>query len=146
MLSKLLVTSAFVLSSTVSYSATKEDAVKMVKSAVDFAKKNGKPALLKEVCNDNPMFKQGTVYIWVGNANYVTLAHASIPKMQGVDGKLFKDSNGVKFVVEAIDMAVKNGSGWTKYRFMNPATNTIQNKVVYSEKLDDIVIVSGVYE
>lgn len=66
--------------------------------------------------------------------------------MQGVDGKLFKDANGVKFVVEAIDIALKNGSGWTKYRFMNPATNKIRDKVVYSEKFEDIVIVRGVYE
>lgn len=38
------------------------------------------------------------------------------------------------------------GKGWLDYKWLNPATSTMEQKSTYVEKLDDMVIGCGIYK
>jgi signal transduction histidine kinase len=60
------------------------------------------------------------------------------PKPAGEGKNLLnvKDADGKELVREMIDLAKTQGSGWTEYRWMNPATQKIQKKKTFVKAVD----------
>ncbi len=126
---------------------SKQQVVAFVKSAVDYAKKNGKDMALKEFMNRQGMFFKGELYIYSLDFNGECLAHGGQSQYVGKNIMDLKDSNGVLIVQELIKSAGNNG-GWVKYMCPNPKhANDIEPKLSYVEKVDETWFLgSGMYE
>jgi signal transduction histidine kinase len=56
-----------------------------------------------------------------------------------------KYSDGSSFIREIVEVANTKGSGFVDYKWYNPVTKEDLVKHVYFEKVDDVIISSGVY-
>jgi cytochrome c len=63
----------------------------------------------------------------------------------GRDFTKIRDPHGRLFAVDIVNDAKANGSGWITYKWEHPTTKRWAPKTVYFEKVDDVVICSGVY-
>ena len=126
-------------------SPSKEDAVKLVQSAVAFYKANGLEKALDEFPNPKGQFNQGELYIFAYDLNATMLAHPNA-KLVGQNMLDLPDNNGKKYRKEIAAKAAKDGKGWTDYQYQNPKTKEIEEKTTYFEKVDDLIICCGVYK
>lgn len=121
------------------------DATAMVKKAVSYVREQGKDKALAEFNNPGGMFKKGELYIFVTDLQGRMLANGANAKLVGKDLIDLKDSDGKPFVKDYIEVARNKGSGWSDYKWVNPATKAIELKSTYVEKIDDLVIGCGIY-
>jgi hypothetical protein len=123
-----------------------ETLVAFVESAVAYAHANGKEKALAEFSNPNGSFVQGELYIYAYDFNNVALAHPVNPEKIGVSRMDELDAFGNPYTRQFID-AAKNGSGFVRFYYINPAHNrTVESKLGYVMKVDeDWWLGSGVY-
>lgn len=125
--------------------ATKEQAVAMVKDAVATIGSEGAEKAYAEI-NKGGKFHNGELYVIVQSFDGVTLAHAVNPKLLGKHMLEQQDVDGKFFVKERVELARKEPSFWTVYKFTNPATKKIEVKDMYCEGLKETVVCAGVYK
>lgn len=136
-----------VCSASLAFSATtKADAEGMVKKAIAFVKEKGKDKGFAEISNPKGKFVKEDIYVTVYDMNGKCLAHGSNAKMIGKDLIGMKDTDGVAYVKERVDIAKSKGKGWQDYKFNNPVTKKIEPKTVYVEKYEDVIFAAGVYK
>ncbi len=124
--------------------STKEDAVAMVKNAVNVIKTQGPEKAYAEF-NNGGQYAKGELYVMVRTLDGVVLAHATNPKLVGknlidqhdVDGKYFSRDLG--------ELGRKQASFWYDFKFVNPETKKIQTKDMYCESLNQTIVCTGVY-
>ena len=77
---------------------------------------------------------------------YVTLAHPTVPTLEGKNNKDLTDPNGVKIIQELYEVA-KEGGGITSYVYYKPSRNREVEKYGYSDTLEgsDWWIGTGLY-
>jgi cytochrome c len=138
----LLVLGGFVLAAT---SATKDDAVSMVKKAVATIKNEGRDKAYAEIDDPKGPFVYRDLYITVVNMDGLVLAHGADKTRIGTNQLKDKDPDGKEFVKERIDLAKAEPSFWQSYKFMNPVTKQVEPKQMYCERLNDTVVCGGVY-
>lgn len=120
----------------------KDAAVKQVKAAIEFAKANGKDAVISAINSDK--FHDGELYVTVYDLTGTCLAHIK-PEFVGQNQLNRKDPAGVAYIKERIDGVKAKNSIWTKYKFMNPVTKKLEDKEMYSELSDDLIYSAGAY-
>ena len=125
--------------------ATPQDAEAWVKKAVEYYKANGKEKALAEFNNPSGQFKKGDLYIYVLDMNGKMLAHPNA-QLCGQDFMVKKDADGKLFAADMVKMAKEKGSGWVDYKWENPTTKKVEAKIVYFEKVDDLIIAAGAYK
>lgn len=120
--------------------------VSFVESAVAYAKTNGREKALAEFNNPNGLFVWGELYIFAYDFNGTTLAHPFNPEKIGVNRLNETDTQGGFFIRNLRD-AARNGSGFSRYYYTNPAhNNSVESKLGYVEKVDDgWFLGSGIY-
>lgn len=123
-----------------------EDAKHWIERAVAFYKASGKRIALAEYTNPNGQFVQDEMYIYALNPRGTMLAHGVNEKFVGEEFIDIKDYDGKSFIREIVDTANKEGNGWVEYLWYNPMTKELLPKSVYFEKVDDLIICSGVYK
>ena len=123
-----------------------EDAKRWVEKAVAFYKASGKRIALAEYTNPNGEFVQDEMYLYVLNTKGTILAHGVNEKFLGEDFFEVQDYDGKHFIKEIIDRANKEGSGWIEYTWPNPVTKEVVLKTAYFEKVDELIICSGIYK
>lgn len=126
--------------------AAPEEAVALVKEAVQLVKKDGKDKAFAELGNLNGRFVRGELYVVVTTLDGVVLAHGGNPRLVGKSLLEIKDTDGKYFVKEQISVARTKGSGWVDFRWLHPVTKVIEPKSAYVEKVDDILVASGIYK
>ena len=126
--------------------ATKDEAVAMVKKAIAYMKSNGKDKLITEVNAKNPLFVDRDLYIYLSADKGQVVAHAMNPKLVGRDLSQLKDADGKNFVAEMVKVADSGKPGWVEYRWPNPVTKQVEDKVTYVEKVDGLTFCAGVYK
>lgn len=119
--------------------ATEEDAVQMVETAGELIEAMGDDALSaisdpSGRCCD----KERNLYVFVYSDDVVLLAHSLRHDVIGVSFSRNPDDYGNEPVsVNASNMivgkAMKDGSGWTDYPYMNPGSGQISMKHTYSK-------------
>ena len=126
---------------------SKAEVVTFVKSAVIYAKKNGKDMALKEFMDKKGQFIKGELYIYAYDFKGTVISHGGQPALVGKNLIGMKDKNGVMVIQELIKLASK-GSGWLEYSWPNPVhNNAVEKKLGYVEKVDDTWwLGSGMYE
>jgi cytochrome c len=125
---------------------TKEEAVAMVKKAVEFIKANGNDKAFAEFSNPKGQFVDRDLYIVVYDMTAKCLAHGQKASMVGKDLMDFKDVDGKEYMKERIDIMQKQNSGWQDYKFMNPVSKQIELKSMYVERFGDLIVGCGVYK
>jgi len=126
-------------------SATKDEAVAMVKKAVTAIKSEGSDKAYAEIDDPKGPFVDRDLYITVVNMDGVVLAHGADRTRIGTNQANDKDPDGKEFVKERIDLAKTEPSFWQSYKFMNPVTKQVEPKQMYCERLNDTIICGGVY-
>lgn len=148
----LLVAVAFSLlaMSTIAYAADKgsrEEAVAMVKRAVALIKSDGKEKAFAAISDPaNTTFHDRDLYVYVYDLNGVALAHGNNPKMVGKPLIGLKDNEGKPMIKEMVELAKTKGSGWVDFKWPNPVTKAVESKAGYVEKVDDMLVGSGIYK
>ncbi len=127
-------------------SGTKEEAVAMVKKAIEYIKANGKEKAYAEFTDTKGRFIDRDLYIVVYDLNGKCLAHGQKKSMVGQELIEFKDVDGKEYMKERVEMMKKQQSGWQEYKFMNPVSKKIEPKLMYLEKLEDVIVGCGVYK
>lgn len=117
-----------------------------VARAISFYKNAGKTVALAEFTNSKGPFVQDDQYVFVVSPKGIMLAHGFNENFVGQNFMDVKDAGGKKFVREIVKTAGAEGSGWVEYEWYNPVTKDDLIKYVYFEKVDDLIICSGVYK
>lgn len=125
---------------------TAEEAVAMVKKAVEYVKANGKEKAFAEFSKLDGLFVKGDLYVMVYDMEGNNKAHGSNPKLVGKNLIDIKDANDVPIVKSFIETAKSKGKGWVDYRWPNKVTNKVEDKSTYVEKSGDILIGVGIYK
>jgi cytochrome c len=125
---------------------SKDEAVAMVKKAVDFIKANGADKAYAEFSNPKGQFVDRDLYIAVYDMTGKCVAHGANAKMIGRDLMDNKDVDGKEFVKERVDMMKKQPSGWQDYKFRNPTSNQVEPKAMYVERAGDVIVGCGIYK
>jgi len=124
----------------------RDEAVKLVQSAVAFYKANGLEKSIDEFSKPTGLFNKGELYVFVYDLEGTMLAHPN-PKLVGQNLLDLPDSTGKNFYRRVIvTTAKKDGKGWADYKYQNPKTKEIEDKTTYFEKIEDIIICCGVYK
>jgi signal transduction histidine kinase len=125
---------------------SKSDAIGMVKKAKDFYKNSGKRIAFAEFTNPNGAFVEDELYVFVLNSKGTMLAHGVNEKFVGEEFIDLRDADGKLSIKEIVDIANSKGSGWVEYKWFEAVTRKWLPKTVYFEKVDDVIICSGIYD
>ena len=126
---------------------TADEAVAMVKKAVAYMKEHGKDKAFAAFADtNNKEFHDRDLYLFVYDFNGVAVAHGNNPKMVGKNLIDMKDSDGKAIIRGFIDIANTKGKGWFDYKWPNPVTKAVEQKSGYVEKVDGLIIGSGIYK
>ena len=123
-----------------------ENAKSWVVKAVAFYKASGKRIALAEYSNPEGQFVQDEKYIYVLSLKGTMLAHGVNEKFVGEDFSDVKDYDGRSFIKTIIKKAKADGSGWVDYKWSNPVNKKIEQKSIYLEKYNNLVVVCGFYK
>lgn len=124
---------------------SKIEAKERVAKAIEFYSNSGKDIALAEFTNPKGPFVQDEMYIFVLNHEGTMLAHGVNEKYNGKNFISVRDSDGKSFIQEIVDTANVQGSGFVDYKWYNPLTKETKPKSVYFEKVDGMIVCSGVY-
>ena len=122
-----------------------QDAKDWVAKAIAFYKTSGKAIALSEFSKRNGPFIQDEMYIFVLSRKGTVVAHGGDEKYIGEDFIDIKDYEGKRFIIEIVETANTQGSGFVEYTWYDPLKKAAVPKRLYFEKVDDLIICSGVY-
>jgi TRAP transporter TAXI family solute receptor len=130
----------------VSEFGTREEAVAMVHRAQEMFKKLGAEGTFQAVRRKAPGTIDRDLYVYILDMNGVVMANGAIPTMTpGTNLYNVRDQNGKYFVREKLELCKANRSGWVDFRFLNPKTQTIDDKSSYVERMGDYCVAVGIY-
>jgi cytochrome c len=124
---------------------TKEEAVAMVKKAIEYIKANGNEKAFEEFSDPKGKFVDRDLYVVVYDMNAKCLAHGQKKNMVGKELIDFKDTDGKEYMKERIDLMKKQSTAWQDYKFMNPVSKQIEPKSMYLERFGDLIVGCGIY-
>jgi signal transduction histidine kinase len=125
---------------------TAPEAEAMVKKAVALIKAQGTEKAYDEFTNGK-QFKDRDLYVIVYDLNGKNLAHGANAKLVGKDLIGLKDPDGKPLIQMLVDLAKTKGKGWSEgYKFLNPATQKIEGKLMYLERVGDTLVGCGIYK
>jgi signal transduction histidine kinase len=125
---------------------TADEAKAMATKAVALIKSAGKAKAFAEFNNSKGAFIDRDLYIYVIDFKGVVLAHGANAKLIGKDLYDLKDADQKPFVKDIIAAAQAKGSGWSDYKWSNPTNKKVENKSSYFQKVDDVIVVCGIYK
>jgi methyl-accepting chemotaxis protein len=125
---------------------TAEEATAMVKKAIDSFAANGKEATFAEINSKLGRFRDRDLYVAVYDLSGRNAAHGANPKLIGKDLIDVQDDDGKYYVRERINIIRTKGRGWQDYKYLNPVTKDVEQKTMYVEGFDDLIVGCGVYK
>jgi uncharacterized protein len=126
---------------------TRDEAMAMVRRVQERYKKDGPEATLRAI-NNVTGFADRDLFPMVHKLDgSLLIAAARNQQMVGKSLYELKDQDGKFFVQEFVRIANSPaGRGWVDYRFMNPKTNTIEDKSTWIERMGDYLVGVGIYK
>jgi cytochrome c len=125
---------------------TKDEAVALVKKAIEYIKANGNDKAFAEISNPKGPFVDRDLYVVVYDMNAKCLAHGQKKSMVGKELIDFKDIDGKPYMKERVDLMKKQNTAWQEYKFMNPLTKKVEPKEIYIERSGDLIVGAGAYK
>ena len=128
-------------------SASRDEAVAMVKKGVAFIKANGVEKGYAAISDKAGPFVDRDLYLVVYGLDGKCHAHGANPKQIGRDLIDLTDVDGKYFVKDRVAMVRAKPTGaWQEYKFTNPVSKKIEPKVMYCEKVAETAVCGGVYQ
>jgi TRAP-type uncharacterized transport system substrate-binding protein len=124
---------------------TREEAVAMVNRIVEKFKKDGAEPTIQAINTKSKAFIDRDLYAYVVDLNGFNRANAAIPAVRGKNLYDMKDHDGKFLIREHIELAKGAGRGWVDFKWLNPATKTIDDKSSYIERVGDYIVCVGIY-
>ena len=124
----------------------REQAMALVRKAVFHIQSNRREDALRDVSDPAGEFVDGEFYIAVNDLKGICVAHGTMRELIGQSHFDLKDADGKYFVREYLRISAAQGRGWLDYRWVNPATGTLQEKSGYVERAGDLVVSCGIYK
>lgn len=91
-------------------------------------------------------FKSGELYVNVIDLEGRWVIYPPRPENRGRSILNFIDADGIELGKEILAQGLA-GEGWTRYRWLNPVSGTVQPKVTYVKRVPDVplIVYSGLY-
>jgi len=124
---------------------TRDEAVAMVQRIVEKFKKDGADATIQAINTKSKTFIDRDLYVYVLDMNGFNRANAAIPAVRGKNLYDMKDHDGKFLIREHVDLAKGPGRGWVDFKWLNPATKSIDDKSAYIERVGDYIVGVGIY-
>jgi signal transduction histidine kinase len=124
----------------------KEDAVKMVKEAVEYMKANGREKALDTLNDPKGAFVRGDLYVFAYDDGGVLIANSLKQSLVGMNLMDLPDSKGKKFRREIVERANRGETGWVDYVSQHPKTSDLEEKTTYFQKEGGLIFACGVYK
>jgi signal transduction histidine kinase len=126
--------------------ASRDEAIAMVRKGVAYIKAQGPEKGYAEISNKKGSFVDRDLYLVVYGLDGKCLAHGANERQIGRDLIDLTDVDGKYFVKERVALARSKPAGfWQEYKFTNPVSKKVENKVMYCEKLVETAVCGGVY-
>lgn len=126
---------------------SKDEAVAMVKRVQAEFIQDGAEATFKAISDKRvAAFHDRDLYPFIYDMTGKCLAHGARPALIGKNLIDLKDQDGKFLIREMVEIAKGPGSGWIAYKWPNPITNKIEDKLSYIEKMGDYFVGVGVYK
>lgn len=125
-----------------------EDEVRaLTLKAAELIRQEGPEAAFKRF-NQVGEFKHGEIYVNVIDFEGVWRCYPPRPDWVGRSVLNVKDQDGRYLVQEILSAGLERGEGWVEYKWMNPATNTVQPKRTYVKRVPGKALVTyiGLYD
>ncbi len=119
-------------------------AVALAEKGARFVQEFGKDEMIKRINNNDPMFRQGALYLAVRDLNGITVAHPTAALI-GKNLLDVPDADGKLFRREMLAIAKGPGKGWVHYKFTNPETFKVEPKSTYVLRAGDVALEAGIY-
>lgn len=127
-------------------SSPKGEAKALVEKAAQFIRTSGRERAFAEFNRRQGRFSKRELYIFAIDLEGNMLAHGGNPALQGKNLIDLQDTDGRLLTQDMIE-SVKHGSGWLRYKWLNPVTGKVQSKESYLIEVDrEFVLGCGVYE
>jgi cytochrome c len=128
--------------------ATKAECIAKCKEAAKQIKEIGLDAVLKKISDKDGEFVWKDSYVFCFNDTKI-LAHP-VNFIIGMNTSTIKDSNGVLYMKEMMEVANANGEGWVKYMYVNRKSDdpTPQPKISYVLNIPEekVFVGAGIFE
>lgn len=125
--------------------ATTKEAEMMVHKAVEYLKKEGPEKALPVFSDPKGPFTYRDLYIVVLDPKSIVLAHGTKKELIGKDNWNSKDADGKFFSRAMVEMSAAQQKGWHEYKFQNPATGKVEQKIAYFERVGELTVLCGAY-
>ncbi|CAN5365109.1 hypothetical protein BH11PSE11_BH11PSE11_20860 [soil metagenome] len=124
-----------------------EEAVEMVRSAIEFMQSHGVERTVEEIKQlHKGQFIDRDLYVILYSMDGKLLAHGSNWRLWGADWRQIKDADGKYFNVEMAKVLQRQVSGWMEYKWVHPLTKDILIKSAYFERCGDMFLACGYYK
>jgi TRAP-type uncharacterized transport system substrate-binding protein len=125
---------------------TREEAVAMVRRVQEKFKKEGAEATFRAI--NSGTFNDRDLYPWVHTIDgTLHVANGAFPQIRGKNLHDMKDQDG-KFTTQEF-MRIASAPpyhGWSDFRWLNPKTNTVEDKSAWVERMGDYLVGVGIYK
>lgn len=125
--------------------ATPEEAKAMLAKAVAHVKAVGPDKAAADFMVKPGPWVDRDLYLTVYDMTGKTVAHIN-PRMVGKDNMNLQDANGKFHVKERFEIVKAKGKGQQEFAFLNPMTKQIEAKIMYFEKVGDVIVSCGAYK
>jgi cytochrome c len=125
--------------------ASMDEAKAMLAKATNYLKVNGKDKSFAEFMNSKGAFFDRDLRVTVLDLNGKFLVNANNPRIVGKDAINSQDADGIFYIKERMQIVQAKGKGEQHYKFLNPVTKQIENKVTFFEQVGDSVVAVGAY-
>ncbi len=125
--------------------ATLDEAKAMLAKAVAHVKAVGPDKAVADFMVKPGPWVDRDLYLSVYDMTGKTVAHIN-PRMVGKDNMNLQDANGKFHVKERFEIVKAKGKGQQEFAFLNPMTKEIEAKVMFFEKVGNLVVACGAYK
>ncbi|MGZ3608020.1 MAG: cache domain-containing protein [Syntrophales bacterium] len=148
---RIVVAVAFIMFVVVSlaYAAdrgTAAEAKAMLDKAIAFYKANGHEKAIAAFNDPKGSFVNKDLYIFALDSNAIIIAHGANLNLIGKGMVEIRDADEKNFIAEMYAIGMTKGMGIVDYKWVNPITNIVENKSVYIERVDGVILGCGYYK
>jgi TRAP-type uncharacterized transport system substrate-binding protein len=125
---------------------TREEAVAMVRRVQEKFKRDGPEATFSAI--DSGTFNDRDLYPWVYTIDgTLHVANGAFPQIRGKNLHDMRDQDGKFTTQEFMRIATTPPyHGWSDFRWLNPKTNTVEDKSAWVERMGNYLVGVGIYK
>jgi cytochrome c len=122
------------------------EAQAMLKKALEHYKKVGRTQALADFTGKKAPFSDRDLYVFCIGPDRLVSAHGGDAKQLGVHIDGLKDVDGKQFAVEVWNVGQKPDGGAVEYKWQNPVTKKVEDKVSFVAKAGTDICGVGAYQ